>query len=216
MNTSLSTNKVRPNQQVGGGFGFFDEIGFEMETPSLVSMAKGLGGIVGDIFSIGSDLTEGESSESNTDSSKLSIGGQTEIDFKKRQTEAEAKLKQRDEADRKKAFNQAMEQNRLRAQQAKDKMLIEEEINDISVNLSTEEKNKLLHYQASYKANSSIYQRAELRRKIIEERKKAEKQEKASSIPSPAKQASALQTAFEGGSGSQGGGQANLSAHATG
>lgn len=215
MNSSFSSNKIRPNQQVGGGFGFFDEIGFEMETPSLASVAKGLSGLVGDIFSIGSDLTEGGSSESKSDSNKLSIGGQTEIDFNKRQTEAEAKLKQRDETDKKKAFYQAMEQDRLRAQQAKDKILIEEEINDISANLSTEEKNKLLHYQASYK-DKSVYQRAELRRKIIEQRRKAEKQEKATSIPSPAKQASALQTAFEGGSGSQGGGQANLSAHATG
>lgn len=215
MNSSLSSTKVRPNQQVGGGFGFFDEIGFEMETPSLASVAKGLGGLVGDIFSIGSDLTEGGSSESNVDSNKLSIGGQTEIDFNKRQTEAEAKLKQRDEADKKKAFYQAMEQDRLRAQQAKDKILIEEEINDISLNLSTEEKNKLLHYQASYK-DKSVYQRAELRRKIIEQRRKAEKQEKATSIPSPAKKASALDAAFEGGSGTQGGGQANLSAHATG
>ena len=215
MNTSFSSNKIRQNQQVGGGFGFFDEIGFEMETTSLASVTKGLGGIVGDIFSIGSDLTEGGSSESNSDSSKLSIGGQTEIDFTKRQTEAEVKLKQRDESDRRKAFNQTMEQDRLRFQQAKDQMLIEEEINDISLNLSTEEKNKLLHYQASYK-DKSVYQRAELRRKIIEERKRAEKQEKTVSIPSPAKKASALDAAYEGGSGTQGSGTANLSAHATG
>ncbi len=213
MNTLTTTNKIRPNQQVGGGFGFFDEIGYEMETPSLSSVAKGLGGIVEDIFSIGSDLTEG-GSESKSES-KLSIGGKTEIDFKNRQTEAEAKLKQRDEDDKKKAFYQAMEQNRLRTQQAKDKMLIEEEINDISLNLSTEEKNKLLHYQASYK-DKSVYQRAELRRKIIEQRKMAEKQEKAASIPSPAKRASALDAAYEGGSGSQGSGTANLSAQATG
>lgn len=213
MNTSFPSSKIRPNQQVGGGFGFFDEIGYEMETPSFSSVAKGLGGIVEDIFSIGSDLTE-SGSESKSEST-LSIGGQTEIDFNRRQTEAEAKLKQKDKDDQKKAFYQAMEQNRLRTQQAKDNMLIEEEINDISLNLSTAEKNQLLHYQAGYK-DKSVYQRAELRRKIIEQRKMAEKQEKQTSIPSPAKKASALDAAYEGGSGTQGSGTANLSAQATG
>lgn len=200
MNTSFSTNdRIKPSQ-ILGAMGWFDEIGSEMETPSLSSVVKGLGGLFGDALSIGSDLTEGGSSESNSDSNKLSIGGQTEIDFNK---------------SKKKVFYQTMEQNRLKAQQAKDKLLFEEEINDISLNLSTEEKNKLLHYQASYK-DRSVYQRAELRRKIIEQRRKSEKEQKATSIPSPAKKASALETAFEGASGTQGSGTANLSAHATG
>jgi len=73
----------------------------------------------------------------------------------------------------------------------------------------------LLHYQASYK-DKSVYQRAELRKKLIEQQEKSEKQEKATSIPTPAKQPSALEGAFEGRSGSQGGGSANLSNQAVG
>lgn len=123
--------------------------------------------------------------------------------------------KQKTETDRKKAFFQALKEDMERAQKAKDKLFFEEEINDIVTNLPTEQKNRLLHYQASYK-DRSIYQRAALRKKLIEEQKKSEKQEKAASIPSPAKQAHALETAFEGGSGGQGSGTANLSAQAVG
>lgn len=213
MSTSLS-NRPKPSQ-IPGAMGWFDEISYEMETPSLSSMAKGLGGIVEDIMSIGSDLTEGGSSKTQTETTKLSIGGQTEIDFNQRQSEAEKKLKEKMEADKKKAFYQALKEDYDRSQRAKEKMLFEEEMNDITANMSTEEKNRLLHYQASYKERS-IYQIAALRKKLIEQARKTEKQEKAASIPSPAKKPSALETAFEGGSGTQGGGQANLSAQATG
>lgn len=212
MNTSLSSNKIRPNQ-VLGGMGWLDEIGSEMEIP-LSSVAKGFGGIMGDIMSMGEDLTEGGSPE-KTDSSKLQIGGQTEIDFNQRQSEAEAKLKEKEQSDKKRAFYQILKEDQDRAQRAKEKLLFEEEIYDLTANLPTDEKNRLLHYQASYK-DMSIYQRAELRKKIIEQRRKTEKQEKSASIPSPAKQASALESAFEGGSGKQGSGTANLSAQATG
>ena len=98
---------------------------------------------------------------------------------------------------------------------AKDRMWLEEEINDITANISTTEKNELLHYQASYK-DKSIYQKAELRRKIIEQRKKADKQQKETSVAQTKPGSSALQTAFEGGSGSQGSGTANLSSQAAG
>lgn len=116
------------------------------------------------------------------------------------------------ETNRKKAFYQAIKEDQERAQKAKDKLL-EEEIGDILKDLST--KNRLLLYQAGYQ-DRSIYQRAELRKKLIEEQKKSEKEEKAASIPSPAKQPSALEGAFEGRSGTQGGGTANLSAQAVG
>lgn len=119
------------------------------------------------------------------------------------------------EIDRKKAFYQALKEDQDRAQRARDKLLFEEEINDIATNLPTEQKNRLLHYQASYK-DRSVYQRAELRRKLIDESKKAKEQEKQVSIPSPAKQPSALEGAFEGRSGAQGSGTANLSAQAVG
>ena len=129
------------------------------------------------------------------------------LEFSKNQAKAEA--------ENKKIFYQALKEDQARTQQAKDKMWLEEEINDITSNMSTEEKNRLLHYQASYK-DRSVYQMAALRKKIIEERRKAEKQNKEASVAETKPGASALQTAFEGGSGSQGAGQANLSAHATG
>lgn len=123
--------------------------------------------------------------------------------------------KKKAEADRKKAFYQALREDYDRSQRVKDKLLFEEEINDIATNLPTEEKNRLLHYQAGYK-DRSVYQQAELRRKLIEKGKKAKEQEKQAPIPSPAKQPSALEGAFEGRSGAQGSGTANLSAQAVG
>lgn len=121
---------------------------------------------------------------------------------------------QKAEADRKKAFFQTLKEEQYKVQVEKDKVF-EEELNDIVSNLPTEQKNRLLHYQANYK-DKSVYQRAELRRKLIEEQQKAAKQEKEASIPSPAKQPSAMEGAFEGRMGSQGSGQANLSAQAVG
>lgn len=150
--------------------------------------------------------------ETTVETGKFSSGS---INFKENQVQVEQQLKERAKVDRKKAFFQALKENMERAQKAKDKLLFEEEINDIVTNLPTEQKNRLLHYQASYK-DRSIYQRAALRKKLIEEQKKSEKQEKAASIPSPAKQPSALEGAFEGRSGGQGSGTANLSAQAVG
>lgn len=191
---SQGDNKIKPSQVLGGTMGWIDEIGFEME--SLVFE---------DILGL----------EQKTESSKLAIGGQTELKFNENQAKIEEQEKARKEADRKKAFYQILKDDQLRAQMAKDRMWMEEEINDITSNISTEEKNRLLHYQANYK-DRSIYQRAELRRKIIEERRKSEKQKFDAAIPSPAKQPSALEGAFEGRSGTQGSGTANLSFQATG
>lgn len=138
---------------------------------------------------------------------------QAQIEQLKKQ--AEKTEKDRKETARKQAFYQALREEQERAARAKEKLLFEEEINDIATNLPTEQKNQLLHYQASYK-DRSIYQQAELRKKLIEQHKKQETQEKQTSIPSPAKQPSALEGAFEGRSGSQGGGTANLSNQAVG
>lgn len=213
MNTDVS-NKVKPNQILGGAMGWLDEIGFEMETPSVSSVAKGVGGIFGDMFSLVGDLT-GDVVTEVPKTFYDAFKGESENKLDPFPSRGSIEFNKKEEADRKKAFYQALEQDKLRAQHAKDRLLFEEEINDIATNLPTEEKNRLLHYQASYK-DRSIYQRAELRRKLIEEKRKAEKQQKITSIPSPAKQPSALEGAFEGRSGSQGSGTANLSAQATG
>jgi len=137
---------------------------------------------------------------------KLAIGGKNELNgFNKNQ----------EEENRERAFYQALKEDYERTQRAKDRMWLEEEINDITTNISTEEKNIMLHYQASYK-DRSVYQKAALRAKLIEQRRNAEKKQKEVSIPSPAKQPSALEGVFEGRSGTAGSGTANLSAQATG
>lgn len=214
MNTfSSNKTKVSHRQVLGGAMGLIDEMGYEMETPSVASVAKGVGSIFEDIFSLGQDIAGVESQNSTENPDGFPSKGS--LEFNKKETTAQEKLKLKEETDRKKVFYQNLKEDREKAQRAKEKMLFEEEISDMISNLSTEEKNKLLHYQSSYK-DKSIYQIAELRRKIIEQRRKAEKQEKESSVAKTKPGASALQTAFEGGSGSQGAGQANLSAHATG
>ncbi|MDO8573127.1 MAG: hypothetical protein Q7R77_00035 [Candidatus Daviesbacteria bacterium] len=145
---------------------------------------------------------ERETSVVSSEKGKFSSGS---IEFKKKEVETKRKV----------IFFQNLKEDAKAAQEAKEKLLFEEEMDDIVTNLPTEQKNRLLHYQASYK-DRSIYQRAALRRKLIEDKKKTEDKEKAASIPSPAKKPSALEGAFEGGSGTQGSGQANLSAQAVG
>lgn len=117
--------------------------------------------------------------------------------------------KQREEVGRQKLFYQTLKEEKVRVERSEEK-LSEEEINDIVSNLSTEQKNQLLHYQASYR-DKSIYQRAELRRKLIEQKKQAEEKEKQQTVKSPAKQVNAMDAAFEGGSGKSGSGSANFS-----
>ena len=201
---------INPRQVLGGAMGWFDEGGFETEA-SVSSVVRGASGVLAEAFNLVTDIARVENKDSE-ESKKFPSKGT--LEFNQNQAKLEEELKSKKEADRRKDFYRNME-NQKRAQEARDRMLFEEEMNDITVNMSTEEKNRLLHYQASYK-DRSVYQMAALRKKIIEERRKAEKQEKAASTPSPAKQAGALETAFEGGSGSQGGGTANLSAQATG
>lgn len=178
---------------LGGIPGLF-ETDFEKETTVVAESVKGLYEMV---------FSKEETKFPKTGS----------IEFKQKQSHEEEKQKVK--AERVRAFFQSLKEDMDRAQKAKDKLLFEEEINDIITNLPTEQKNKLLHYQASYK-DRSIYQRAALRKKLIEEQKKAQDKQKKASVPSPAKQPSALETAFEGGSGKQGGGSSNLSNQAVG
>lgn len=204
MNPFLSTksddNKLKPSQIFGG----FDEIGFEMEAPSASSIVQGVSGVIKDIFSLGQDIAgeKTEVPEQKKDPEKFSSGS---IEFKRKE-----------EVEAKKIFYQALKDDTQRAEQAKNRILFEEEINDVMVNLPTEQKNELLHYQASYKNNRSIYQRAELRKKLIEQSKEADKKQKEVSIAQTKPKATAMNAAFEGGSGTQGSGQGNLSFQATG
>lgn len=198
---------MNPRSIFGGIPGLFEEGNFELET--RVSVPE----VVNEMGSLFFEDILGM--EKKEESDKLTIGGKTELTFEQNQAKIEKQEKDRKEADRKKTFFQALKDEQLRAQQAKDRLLFEEEMDDLLTNLPTEEKNRLLHYQASYK-DRSIYQRSELRKKLIEEKRKGDKQQKAAAIPSPAKQPSALEGAFEGRSGTQGSGTANLSAHATG
>lgn len=196
--------------------GFFDDFEYEKESneSSVVSaVAKGAGGIMEAFVSLGQDISGIEPKKESNDAKKFSLDGS--IEFNKAKAQFEQEQKQKEVINKKKVFFQALKEDTERAQRAKDKLLFEEEINDIATNLPTDQKNELLHYQASYK-DRSIYQRAELRKKLIEIRNKSEEKEKKSSVPSPAKQPSAMEGAFEGRSGTQGGGSANLSAQAVG
>lgn len=203
MNILGSIKTINPKSILGGIPGMFDEADFERETAAVSSITKGIDGVLEAAFGLGQDITGVESQTESNGSEKFPSTGTIEFQ------------KQKAETDRKKAFFQALKEDQERAQRSKEKLLFEEELNDIVTNLPTEQKNQLLHYQLSYR-DRSIYQRAELRKKLIEQQKKTEEQQKQASIPSPAKQPSALEAAFEGRSGSQGGGTANLSAQAVG
>lgn len=214
MNTYATKNKTN----ILGGLGFFDEADFERETSIVSAIASTVTAVAkdlaGGVYEAASDLSQtvvtAESKTESKENGKFPTTGS--IEFAKKQAQNE---QDKATVERKKIFFQALKEDQERAQRAKDKLLFEEEINDIVTNLPTEQKNRLLHYQASYQ-DRSIYQRAELRKKLIEEQNKAEDQQKATTIPSPAKQPSALEGAFEGRSGTQGGGTANLSAMAVG
>ncbi len=211
MNPFLSAKSNDEKIKLSQVFGRFDEIGFEMEAPSVSSVAKGVSSVFEDIFSLVSeDIAGGKTEVPEQDPAKFPSTGTIEF-TKKIQTDQ----KQKETAAAQRIFFQALKEDTQRANEAKNRLLFEEELNDIATNLPTEEKNRLLHYQASYK-DRSIYQRAELRKKIIEEQKRSEKKEKEVSIAQTQTKATAMQTAFEGGSGTQGSGQSNLSFQATG
>ncbi|MBI2019756.1 hypothetical protein HYS95_03785 [Candidatus Daviesbacteria bacterium] len=212
MNTfgTTKSKSVNPKNILGGILGGFEE-DFESERSMVSSAAKGFFEAVIDI---GKGVA-GTETGGVFDAKSGQFPSKGSIEFNKAvQQEVAAEQKKKAEIDRKKIFFTTLKEEQQKVQIEKDKVF-EEEINDIITNLPTEQKNRMLHYQASYK-DKSVYQRAELRKKIIEEQRKTEEQEKTASIPSPAKQASALNAAMEGGSGTQGGGTANLSAQAVG
>ena len=200
---------------LGGIPGLFDEADFERETSALTTtIVQGVGGIFQDIITLGQDITGLETRTEIKDAAKFPPQGT--IEFNKVQSEIVEQQKQKEGTAAKRVFFQALKEEVARVENARDRMIYEEEIADIGAHISIEEKNKLLHYQASYK-DRSIYQMAELRRKMIEQKKKSdgEKQE-ASLAQTQTKGKSAMQGMFEGSSGSQGGGTSNLSAQAVG
>lgn len=188
---------------LGGILGSLEETDYERETTVISTVIKAAsGGISEAITDLVRENIRAKPEQKPDEVGKFPATGSIEFQ------------KQKVEIDRKKIFFQTLKENQSKVQREEEK-LFEEEISDIITNLPTEQKNKLLHYQAGYK-DRSIYQRAELRKKIIEEQKKTDNKEKAASIPSPAKQPSAIEGAFEGRSGTQGGGSANLSNQAVG
>ncbi len=194
---SFGNTKSKVNfKNLLGGMGFFED-DFERESERETSVVETTIGLIKEAIGI------------------FPSTGSLEFNSAKKQEDQIQQIKKEQaETDRKKAFFQTIKEEEYKVQVEKDKVF-EEELNDIVSNLPTEQKNRLLHYQASYK-DKSVYQRAELRRKLIEEQKNSEKQQKEASVPNPAKQPSAMEGAFEGRMGSQGGGQANLSAQAVG
>lgn len=203
MNTfSDNKKKLMPWEVIGGPLGWLEERGLESDISTPVSQAAtGLWEAVSGL------VTENIIAAESKDKSNGKLSSNGSIEFNKKQAE---ETKKHEEVDRKKLFFQALKEDADRAHKAKGGMLFEEEVNDIITNLPTDQKNRLLHYQASYR-DRSIYQRAELRKKLIEEQNKQKEQKKQETIKSPAKQANALDTAFEGGSGKSGTGSANFS-----
>lgn len=204
--------KINPRNILGGILGGFDEIGFEMETPSVSSVTKGVGDFASEFLNLGKDVI-GIENKSTTEAQKFPKEGT--IEFNNKIKEMEEDKKQKEEAATKRIFFQALKEDASRVENATDRMIIEAEIADIGANISTEEKNEMLHYQLGYK-DRSIYQMAELRKKIIEQRRIEEEEKKDASLAATKPQATAMQTAFEGASGTQGAGQANLSFQAAG
>jgi len=89
----------------------------------------------------------------------------------------------------------------------------QEEIRFEVTGMSEEERNRRLHLNLSLRKEhtSNLYHEVELYRQKKAELRNLEQQEKNTQIPSPAKQPSALEAIFEGGSGALGGKTANLS-----
>ena len=213
----MNSTKTRVNPANLDRIGFFDETGFEKET-SIVSTITAtaldlIGGVTEAVSDLKQTVTVTETNANQRGNDKFSMDGSI-TEFNKAKAQLEEEKQQRKTADIQRIFFQTLKEDTQKVQLEKEKVF-EEEVNDIIANLPTEQKNELLHYQASYK-DKSVYQRAELRKKLIEQQEKSEKQEKATSIPTPAKQPSALEGAFAGRSGSQGGGSANLSNQAVG
>lgn len=203
-----SKNKINPKNILGGMLGSFED-GFESE--SFVSSVKGTAeGFFEAIVDLGKTAAGTESKSETNEKEKFDMNGS--IDFKKqeeKQKKEQAKIK------RQTLFFQNLKQDQEKARREEEQTM-EQEIAELVASIPMEQRNELLGLQTEYRNSNSIYHRSELRRKIIEQRNKTKQQQKEASIPSPAKKASALEGAFEGGSGTQGGGQANLSNQAVG
>jgi hypothetical protein len=199
MNTYAPVSKPKLSQI----FGNFEDVNFEAEA-SLNSVRKAAGGAVEDIVSLFTENIAGINSESKEDKD-AQISKTGSLEFKQAISQAQYE----------RAFYQSVKEEITRVENARDRMIFEEELMFIGENISTQEKNSMLHYQADYK-DKSIYQLGELRKKIIEQKKMREKEKKQVSMQETKSKASAMNAALEGASGSQGGGQANLSFQAAG
>lgn len=192
---SLGGTKSKLNPaSILGNMGFFDESDSEKENSvfsAITSAVTSVASVVRDTavegYKATSELSQTvivtESQLESGASGKFSTTGSFE-DFNKNKAQLEQLQKQqteREKAAQKRIFFQALKEDQDRAQKSKEKLLFEEEINDIVTNLPTDQKNQLLHYQASYK-DRSIYQRAELRKKLIEQRKEEEKKQQQASL----------------------------------
>lgn len=173
MNTlTKSKSTINPRSILGGIPGLFEE-DFERESSS-VSITQTIGGVFEDIFSLGQDIAGINDEKKSNGTAKFPPTGS--IDFNKNAyAEQLQQQAEKQKVDKKRVFFRALKEDQERALRTKEKILFEEEINDISTNLPTDQKNELLHYQASYQ-DRSTYQRAELRKKLIEQRKQ-QKQE---------------------------------------
>ncbi len=145
---------------LGGILGSLED-NFEKESSFLSEVAEAA-------VDLGRNFKGAESKNESNGSGKFSIDGS--INFKNQTQKLEESQKnlgqsqkEQKEVDRRKAFFQSLKADLDKVQREKDRVF-EEEINDIITNLPTEQKNQLLHYQASYR-DRSIYQRAELRKK---------------------------------------------------
>lgn len=183
MNTFGDTKSKNSNPKniFGGIPDLFDEADFEREGSAISAVASGVGGVFESLLSLGQDITGVESKKETNETEKFPSKGSIEFNKKQIEAQAEQLQKQQAEINRKKDFYQALEKGRDKVQREKDQ-LFEEEINDIAANLPTEQKNQLLGYQASYR-DRSVYQQAELRKKLIEQRKQAEKQQEEAEAP---------------------------------
>ena len=212
-------NILNPRNVIGGIVGSYeDSSNYESENSTISTFFKGVAEVAKDVSSLVTENIAGVDTNSESiKADKFPTSGSLnfkEAQAKQQQAQEDEKKKQK-AAEQKKVFYQTLKEDQAKVAQDKINAQFEEDINDIAVNMSTEEKNRLLHYQSSYK-DRSVYQKAELRKKLIEERKKEEQQKMSASMAQTQNGASAMQTAFEGGSGSQGGGQSNLSFQAAG
>src|SRR5690349_18923735 len=127
---------INPRSILGGIPGLFeDDFEYEKEPSSIASVA---GDVLGDIFSLGKDITGIE--KSHEASSFPSTGS---IEFNKKEQEnaqaQQAEQKKQKESARKNTFFQNIKEDQERAKRAKEILLFEEEINDISANLPTDQ-----------------------------------------------------------------------------